>query len=57
MYAIVLLTFAIAISSSHGIAWQGNWALGCDFPGNDLSDAKTAGSDCGGLCAVTHGIY
>lgn len=55
MFAIFLVTLLIAISNSHGISWNGNWALGCDFRGNDLSNAKTKGEDCGGQCASTKG--
>ncbi|XP_055345538.1 LOW QUALITY PROTEIN: endoglucanase-like [Paramacrobiotus metropolitanus] len=37
--------------SSGGIQWQGNWAMGCDFPGNDLGQAAMPGERCGGHCA------
>ena len=41
---------------AHGINWNGNnWALACDFPGNDLSNVKTSSSNCGGACAATSG--
>jgi hypothetical protein len=43
---------------SNNIIWQGNWAPGCDFPGNDLVQIQTTGENCGGECdrnpACTH---
>lgn len=57
MYAIVLVIFLFVVSHTHGVSWNGNWALGCDFRGNDLSNTKTRGEDCGGLCASTKGMY
>ena len=42
--------------TASGINWNGNnWANGCDFPGNDLSNAQIASSACGGRCASTSG--
>lgn len=36
------------------IAWNGNnWASYCDFYGNDLSNAKVPGEQCGGRCVAT----
>ncbi|CAF3435748.1 unnamed protein product [Rotaria socialis] len=36
------------------VLWNGNnWALSCDFPGNDMSNVQISGEDCGGLCANT----
>ena len=44
------------IASRAAINWQpGDWALGCDFRGNDLTNALTKGEDCGGRCAATSG--
>jgi len=37
------------------IQWNGNWAFGCDFRGNDLSDIRISGELCGGKCAQTTG--
>lgn len=51
----IILTITIHVLSVHGITWNGNWALGCDFRGNDLSNARTSGENCGGLCASTSG--
>jgi hypothetical protein len=37
--------------------WQpGGWALACDFKGNDLTNAKTSGAECGARCASTRSI-
>ena len=36
------------------INWNGqNWAMSCDFPGNDFAQVNTRGEDCGGTCAHT----
>lgn len=56
MLVTLLVVFAFAVSNSHAITWNGNWALGCDWAGNDLSDALTKGEDCGGRCATTQGM-
>ncbi|OQV16017.1 Endoglucanase-5 [Hypsibius exemplaris] len=37
------------------IQWNGNWAFGCDFVGNDLSSARISSDQCGGYCASTSG--
>ncbi|XP_037025151.1 uncharacterized protein LOC119066670 [Bradysia coprophila] len=37
---------------SDKITWNGNWALGCDFHGNDLQSVLSTGEECGGLCAA-----
>lgn len=31
------------------------WALDCDFYGNDLTNARIRGEDCGGRCSSTNG--
>ncbi|XP_055354488.1 uncharacterized protein LOC129600111 isoform X2 [Paramacrobiotus metropolitanus] len=33
------------------IQWNGNWAFGCDFSGNDLDRAQVPGEQCGGQCS------
>jgi hypothetical protein len=39
-----------------GINWNGkNWAMGCDFHGNDLSNVRSSGALCGPKCAQTNG--
>ena len=38
------------------INWQtGNWAMSCDFKGNDLSNKNSRGEDCSGICSKTAG--
>ncbi len=38
------------------INWNGNnWAMSCDFPGNDLSNVQVAADRCGGQCEQTPG--
>ncbi|CAF4736191.1 unnamed protein product, partial [Rotaria sp. Silwood2] len=38
------------------INWNGNdWAMSCDFYGNDLSNVRIPGEGCGGKCAETQG--
>lgn len=56
MLVLSLTILLISINSSLGVSWNGNnWALGCDFRGNDLTNAQTKGEDCGGRCAYTQG--
>ena len=39
-----------------GVNWNGNnWALSCDFQGNDLYSVEIPSSLCGGKCAETQG--
>lgn len=51
-----IFVIVVAVSNVNAITWNGNWALGCDFVGNDLSNALTKGEDCGGRCAATSGM-
>ena len=38
------------------VNWNGNnWAMSCDFTGNDLSNVQVASAACGGQCAQTPG--
>jgi len=38
------------------VNWNGNnWALRCDFRGNDLQSVSAQGDQCGSLCAKTNG--
>ncbi|CAF4810662.1 unnamed protein product, partial [Rotaria sp. Silwood2] len=38
------------------VNWNGNnWAMSCDFHGNDLSSVRIASKFCGGKCAETSG--
>lgn len=55
-YFNILFVFLFVIKNSASINWNGNnWALGCDFYRNDLTNALTKSSDCGGRCAKTTG--
>ncbi|CAF4317443.1 unnamed protein product, partial [Adineta steineri] len=38
-----------------GIHWNENWAMGCDFHGNDLSNVQIRGEQCSQRCAETNG--
>ncbi len=56
LVAFIILYSSMLIERTIAVNWvNGNWALKCDFPGNDLSNAKTKGEECGGLCARTTG--
>ncbi|CAF3697790.1 unnamed protein product [Adineta steineri] len=37
-------------SSNGHISWNGNWAFGCDFPGNNITSMKTRAEDCSSKC-------
>ncbi len=53
LFSIIIL---IIPSLNAQINWQpGGWALACDFKGNDLTNAKTSGAECGARCASTQG--
>ena len=53
---ILSLLIVASISATNGMNWNGNnWAMGCDFWGRDLTNARMAGSECGGKCAATSG--
>ena len=42
------------VGGGAGINWNGNnWAHDCDFIGNDLSNVRIPGEQCGGRCANT----
>ena len=50
----ILLTFQSSLVQS--IQWQqGGWANGCDFVGQDLSNAQVPASQCGPKCQSTNG--
>jgi len=46
-------------SGGTSISWQtgadGQWALKCDFTGNDLSNARSTGDKCSSVCKATAG--
>jgi hypothetical protein len=53
---IVLLTISSLLASVvvGDINWNGqNWAMGCDFRGNDLSNVRSPGEHCSQKCAQT----
>ncbi|CAF1232589.1 unnamed protein product [Rotaria sp. Silwood1] len=55
-WILIFLLIINSISNVRGIDWNGNnWAFGCDFNGNDLSNVQIRGEDCGGLCDKTPG--
>jgi hypothetical protein len=38
-------------TEERGIDWQdGDWAMGCDFPGNDLTSVQIPGERCSAAC-------
>ncbi|CAF4109690.1 unnamed protein product, partial [Rotaria sordida] len=42
------------MSDTSTVQWNGNnWAMSCDFRGNDLSNVQIASEFCGGKCAET----
>ena len=48
--------FQLSFNRVCSVSWgNNNWALGCDFKGNDLSNMKSRGEDCSGICARTNG--
>lgn len=57
LHIVAIILFVTTISANRerrAIGWNGNnWALRCDFRGNDLSNAATTGEQCGGRCAST----
>jgi len=56
MFAILAILLITTTVFTTAIDWNGNnWALWCDFTGNDLSNALTKPEDCGGRCASTSG--
>lgn len=54
MKYIIVLLLIIKLSTCQ-IAWTGNWAFACDFPGNDIGNALTKGQDCSDTCQRTAG--
>ena len=54
MFLAILLTLSFSFVSA--IDWNGNnWAFGCDFNDNDLSNVQIRGEDCGQKCVDTDG--
>jgi hypothetical protein len=55
MFKHIIILLALIFKSKAQIQWNGNWAIGCDFVGNDLTSAKTRGEDCFSKCQTTNG--
>ena len=54
-YIIVLILLASTSEIKSQLSWNGNWALACDFIGNDLANANVRGEDCSNKCYNTAG--
>ncbi|CAF1103904.1 unnamed protein product [Rotaria sordida] len=53
-YEIILCPSGDSSGGGSTVQWNGNnWAMSCDFRGNDLSNVKIAPELCGGKCAET----
>lgn len=55
---IVFFTVSCLLANlvAGGISWNGNnWAMSCDFRGNDLSNVRSSGEHCSNKCAQTNG--
>ena len=49
------ISFSLVVAAQ-SIAWNGNnWAMACDFRGNDLSSARVPGERCTETCRNTPG--
>ncbi|KAG4078478.1 hypothetical protein HA402_009190 [Bradysia odoriphaga] len=56
MTSLILAILLIMTTFTSGIDWNGNdWAMWCDFTGNDLTSVQTRGEDCGPQCILTPG--
>ena len=56
LISLLTIHFVSAGFRKRTINWNGNnWALGCDFYGNDLMNVQIRGEDCGVKCAQTSG--
>jgi hypothetical protein len=53
--SIGIFAFLVVIQLVSSIEWKENWAFGCDFDNNDISNAQIRGEECGGKCAQTEG--
>ena len=55
MRFFIFILFLINDSIYCQIDWKdGNWALACDFPENDIENANTPGEDCSNKCKQTN---
>jgi hypothetical protein len=61
LFIFILISISTTYSASihhqkHDIHWiENNWAFGCGFKGNDLSNVRIRSEDCGEKCAQTLG--
>ena len=49
------ISFILTNPVANGIQWNGNWAMNCDFNGNELSNVQSPGELCSTKCAETNG--
>jgi hypothetical protein len=55
LIGLFAISFLLNSPVASGINWNGNWAMSCDFRGNDLSSVQIPGELCGTKCANTNG--
>jgi hypothetical protein len=56
LFSLLFVHYVRSDIVKRDISWNGNnWAMGCDFTGNDMSNVQIRGEDCGGKCAETSG--
>lgn len=53
-FTSLFITLA-CIAACNATNWQGDWALNCDFPGNDFRDVRASGEKCTDICKSTSG--
>ena len=52
----ILINYLLINVVVNGINWNGNdWAMSCDFRGNDLSNVRSSGEVCSQKCSQTKG--
>ncbi len=49
-FGFIILAICLLSLETQGIIWNGNWALNCDFPGNDVTSVKTPSELCSEKC-------
>jgi hypothetical protein len=48
---ILFLSASLALVQAQTVRWNGNnWALNCDFIGNDFAQVRVSSDRCGGAC-------
>jgi hypothetical protein len=60
--AFFVMSASLAFVNPQSINWNGNnWALNCDFIGNDFAQVRVTSDKCGGACVenptCTHFAY